>query len=118
LGKSAGDTFDFLIDAENGYGLSDSQSIVPVPVNAFAGENGQYEPELLKVGAVLQMMDQDGNNYEGEIKEVNVDHVLMDFNHPLSDKQLHFIGEVVAVRQATLEELQHGHVHDPGGHHH
>jgi FKBP-type peptidyl-prolyl cis-trans isomerase SlyD len=117
-GKSEGDTFDFFIDAENGYGLSDSKNIVPVPINAFAGENGLYDPELLKIGAVLQMMDQDGNSYEGEIKEVNGDQVLMDFNHPLSDKQLHFKGDVVSVRQATLEELTHGHVHGPGGHHH
>jgi FKBP-type peptidyl-prolyl cis-trans isomerase SlyD len=42
----------------------------------------------------------------------------MDFNHPLAGQELHFTGSVVDVRMATQEELEHGHVHGPGGHHH
>jgi FKBP-type peptidyl-prolyl cis-trans isomerase SlyD len=42
----------------------------------------------------------------------------MDFNHPLADKDLHFVGEIYDVRLATLEEIQHGHAHGAGGHHH
>jgi FKBP-type peptidyl-prolyl cis-trans isomerase SlyD len=42
----------------------------------------------------------------------------MDFNHPLAGKELHFEGEVLDVRSASQEELDHGHVHGPGGHHH
>ena len=44
--------------------------------------------------------------------------VQMDFNHPLAGHDLHFIGEILNVRNATNEELSHGHVHGPGGHHH
>lgn len=117
-GKTIGDTFDFFISAEKGYGLSDSQNVVPVPITVFADDSGKPDPELLKVGNTLPMMDNSGNKYQGVVKEVNEEHVLMDFNHPLSDKELHFTGEVVDVRLATLEELQHGHVHGPGGHHH
>jgi FKBP-type peptidyl-prolyl cis-trans isomerase SlyD len=42
----------------------------------------------------------------------------MDFNHPLAGYDLHFIGEVLDVREASAEEIDHGHVHGPGGHHH
>lgn len=117
-GKAAGSNFDFLISAENGYGLSDAQNIVPVPISVFAGSDGKPDPGLLVVGNTVPMSDNAGNRYEGKIKEVNDDHVVMDFNHPLADRTLHFTGEVINVRLATLEELQHGHVHGPGGHHH
>ena len=117
-GKAAGSAFDFLISAENGYGLSDAQNIVPVPISVFAGSDGKPDPGLLVVGNTVPMSDNAGNRYEGKIKEVNDDNVVMDFNHPLADRTLHFTGEVMNVRLATLEELQHGHVHGPGGHHH
>jgi FKBP-type peptidyl-prolyl cis-trans isomerase SlyD len=42
----------------------------------------------------------------------------MDFNHPLAGKDLHFTGEILSIRNATEEEIAHGHVHGPGGHHH
>jgi FKBP-type peptidyl-prolyl cis-trans isomerase SlyD len=42
----------------------------------------------------------------------------MDFNHELAGKNLHFTGTIVEVREASEEELAHGHVHGPGGHHH
>jgi FKBP-type peptidyl-prolyl cis-trans isomerase SlyD len=42
----------------------------------------------------------------------------MDFNHPLAGKNLHFIGSVLSIRDASAEELDHGHVHGEGGHHH
>jgi FKBP-type peptidyl-prolyl cis-trans isomerase SlyD len=50
--------------------------------------------------------------------EITAEHVKMDFNHPLAGTDLHFKGEVLEVRQATEEELAHGHVHGPHGHQH
>ena len=117
-GKTAGSAFDFLISAERGYGLSDAQNIVPVPISVFVGADGQPDTSLLVIGNTVPMSDNAGNRYQGKIKEVNEDTVVMDFNHPLADRTLHFTGEVIEVRLATLEELQHGHVHGPGGHHH
>ena len=46
------------------------------------------------------------------------DEVTVDGNHPLAGRRLHFDVEIVAVRAATEEEIAHGHVHGPGGHHH
>lgn len=117
-GKSGGDTFDFLIAAEKGYGISDAQNIVPIPITVFSDESGKPDTAVLKVGNILPMSDNSGNKYQGKVKEITADKVIMDFNHPLADQELHFIGEVLDVRLATLEELKHGHVHGPGGHHH
>jgi FKBP-type peptidyl-prolyl cis-trans isomerase SlyD len=64
------------------------------------------------------MSDEHGNHLQGEVKEVTANHVKMDFNHPLADHELHFKGEILDVRSAAPDEISHGHVHGPGGHHH
>ena len=117
-GKTIGDKFDFRLTAEEAYGISDTRNVINVPINAFHGTDGKPDEELLTIGRILTMNDQDGRSFRGEVKEVSDESVTMDFNHPLADKELHFVGEVVNVRLATLEELQHGHVHGPGGHDH
>lgn len=118
LGKSKDDTFDFVISPENGYGISDPQQIVRIPIDAFKNEQGEVDRTMLQVGNVLPMMDQNGQHFNGIVAEVGIDYIVMDFNHPLADKELHFTGHVVEVREATEEEIAHGHVHGPGGHHH
>jgi FKBP-type peptidyl-prolyl cis-trans isomerase SlyD len=66
------------------------------------------------------MVDEIGNEVRGRVVEVNQakGYVKMDFNHPLAGKDLHFEGTVLSVRDATSEELEHGHVHGEGGVHH
>jgi FKBP-type peptidyl-prolyl cis-trans isomerase SlyD len=64
------------------------------------------------------MQDQNGNPMDGKVVEITDETVKMDFNHPLAGEALHFKGTVVEVRAASAEELDHGHVHGPGGHHH
>jgi FKBP-type peptidyl-prolyl cis-trans isomerase SlyD len=72
----------------------------------------------LFAGNFLTLVDQDGNPMRGKVVEAGEEVVIMDFNHPLAGKGLHFTGEVLNVREASEEELAHGHVHGPGGHHH
>ena len=67
---------------------------------------------------MITMQDQNGNPLDGRVLEIHPEKVIMDFNHPLAGKNLHFSGVVIEVREATDEELSHGHVHGPGGHHH
>lgn len=117
-GKKAGDVFDFFIDHKRGYGVRDEQHIVMIPINAFLGEDGKLDEENVKVGVTLPMVDNDGNRLYGNVIEITSEYVKMDFNHPLASKDLHFKGEVLEVRAATEEELAHGHVHGPHGHHH
>lgn len=116
-GKQVGDKFDFRIEAANGYGISEKDYVVKVNKEAFIVD-GKFDDARVKVGEDIAMHDQDGNQLMGRVIEIAMEHVTMDFNHPLADHDLHFVGEVLEVRDATAEELDHGHVHGPGGHHH
>lgn len=118
FGKKAGDAFDFAIKAENAYGVAAEDNIVMIPLNIFADEQGKFDTEYFKVGATVPMSDNEGNRLLGTIREVTEEFIKMDFNHPLSGIDLHFSGEIVEVREATADELDHGHAHGPGGHHH
>ena len=82
--------------------------------NVTAGELDM----LLEEGKILNMQDQHGNPLRGKVTNVGDETVTMDFNHPMAGEDLYFSGEVVGVREATEEELDHGHVHGPGGHEH
>ncbi len=117
-GKKVGDTFDFFIDAANGYGNRHEDHVVMIPVGAFQGEDGKLDDENVKVGVTLPMVDNEGNRMYGQVLEINSEFVKMDFNHPLAGQDLHFAGEVLDVRPATADEIAHGHVHGEHGHHH
>ncbi len=117
-GKQAGDTFDMVISPEEGYGERDPQAVVDLPLDVFKDEQGVVNTEMLVEGNVLPMQHQDGTQLQGRILEVGDQAVKMDFNHMLAGQELHFTGEVIEVREATAEELDHGHVHGPGGHQH
>ena len=117
LGKEAGDTFEVFIDYENGYGDYDESRKVIVPKSAFK-EEGKKNKDILRVGNVIPMKDDQGNQMRGEVLKVDYKGVHMDFNSPLAGLDLFFKGEIVAVRDAEPEELEHGHAHGPGVHHH
>ena len=91
--------------------------IAKIPKEAF-NVDGVFDEERVKEGEELMMNDADGNQLMGFVEEIGEEFVIMDFNHPLADHNLHFVGEVLEVRDATAEELDHGHAHGPGGHHH
>jgi FKBP-type peptidyl-prolyl cis-trans isomerase SlyD len=115
-GLNVGDGFSFQLPAEEGYGMHTDEWIVELPKSVFGGDD--IPADLLQLGAMLPMQDQDGNPMDGEVIEIGDDTVKMDFNHPLAGEALHFTGTILAVRVATAEELDHGHVHGEGGHHH
>lgn len=117
INKKAGDTFDFLVAPVNGYGVTDKDMIARIPKDAF-NVDGIFDEERVVEGEELAMNDEDGNQLMGYVVEVGDEFVIMDFNHPLADNTLHFVGEVLDVRMASEEELDHGQVHGPGGHHH
>jgi len=117
-GKKSGDAFDFLIAAEKGYGVKNDKHIMNVPIDSFKNPDGTLDLNEIRMGNMLTMNDDQGNQLQGKILEVTAVHVRMDFNHPLAGHELHFRGEVLDVRLATTEEISHGHVHGPGGHHH
>lgn len=117
-GKTVGDRFDFSIASANAYGESSDENIVPIPTSVFHGEKGAVDTTQIYVGAVVPMMDNEGNRMRGTVVDMNDEIVKMDFNHPLAGQDLHFSGEVLDVRAATQDEIAHGHAHGPGGHQH
>lgn len=116
-GLREGDTFDFSIDSESGYGTFNADAVVDLPKDIFQVD-GQVDNQLLEVGNFVPMTDNEGNRLRGKVVSVNNNSVRMDFNHPLAGKNMHFKGQIVGVRDATAEEITHGHVHGEGGHHH
>jgi FKBP-type peptidyl-prolyl cis-trans isomerase SlyD len=117
-GKTVGDTVSFKVAPENGYGIHNEQDIVSVPSESFKDAEGNMDTNMIKVGNVLPMMDDQGHQFQGIVVEITEDAVIMDFNHPMAGKELNFTVTVADVRAATAEELEHGHVHGPGGHQH
>jgi len=116
-GKQKGDKFDFRIVSKNGYGDYEKDYVVQIDRASFEID-GKFDDVRVKVGNDVEMSDSEGNPLIGRVKTISDKSVEMDFNHPLAGYDLHFIGEVLDVREATAEELEHGHVHGPGGHHH
>lgn len=116
-GLKSGDTFSFGIKAVDAYGEYDDAAVVDVPKGAFEQE-GKIPDGLLEVGNVLPMQDNNGNHFNGTVAWVGMDSVKLDFNHPMAGIDLWFSGHVESIREAEQSELDHGHVHGPGGHHH
>lgn len=117
VGKQPGDNYDITVQPEDAYGESDPQAIVDLPKDVFKVD-GELQDDLLVEGNVIPLQDQNGSPLQAVVLEVGEDTVKMDFNHMLAGKTLHFKGEIVDVREATAEEINHGHVHGPDGHHH
>lgn len=109
-GLKLNEDFNFELLAGDAYGAVREDAIVDVPLQAFEVD-GQIDRELLKEGASIPMLDQQGNRLNGRIITFNEEIVKMDFNHPLAGNDLHFNGKIVEIREATEDEIQHGHVH-------
>ena len=115
IGLSANDNFEFSISPEDGYGDFDEEALVDFPIEQFKIENGEIPEGMLEIGNFIPFANDEGNKMNGQVKEVFSDYVILDFNHPLAGQTMHFIGSVISVRNATPDELSHGHVHGEGG---
>ncbi len=104
------DKFSFTLAPNEAYGERDEKAIFDLDKKMFEID-GKVEKDLLKVGNVIPMQDNNGNRLDGIILEINDDKVKMDFNPMMAGKTLHFEGDIVDVRDASPEELEHGHVH-------
>jgi FKBP-type peptidyl-prolyl cis-trans isomerase SlyD len=111
-GAQVGDRKQVVIAPAEGYGDHDPSGIQRVPRQAFPADF------LPQVGMELSAQGPDGDEVAFVIQGVEPDAVTIDLNHPLAGKTLHFDVTVREVRAATANELEHGHVHEPGDHHH
>lgn len=110
-GLKSGDSFSFLLPSDDAYGPVLENAIVHVPKNIFEID-GKIDENILQTGNMVPMMDKDGRRLNGKILEIEDEVVKMDFNHPMAGSDLHFTGEVTEIREATEEELAHGHAHN------
>lgn len=106
-GKAVGDTFEVRVSPEEGYGEYNENMVQRVPKDVFMGV------DELEVGMRF-IADTDLGPLPVVITEVDGDEVVVDGNHMLAGQELLFSVEVVATREATLEEIAHGHIHQEG----
>lgn len=111
LGKNAGDAFEVTVAPENGYGDHQEGLVQRVPKKYLR------DADRLKPGMQTRVQTKEGQRMATVLK-VGMSVIDLDMNHPMAGKTLSFAVEVVDVREASSEELAHGHAHAPGGHHH
>jgi FKBP-type peptidyl-prolyl cis-trans isomerase SlyD len=111
LGKLAGEKLDVEVSAEEGYGEHHEFMVQQVPREAFQGVD-DIEP-----GMQFQAQTPQGA-MTVTVTAADEATVTVDGNHPLAGQSLFFAVEIVSVRDASEEEITHGHVHGEGGHHH
>ncbi len=104
-GKKAGDRVVTVVSPAEGYGEYDEELIFPVPRTEFPAD------EELAEGMQFQAHTEEGEQIF-TVKAVSADTVTVDANHPLAGQNLHFDISIVDVREATREELSHGHAHE------
>lgn len=112
MGMKVGDSKDVVIVPADGYGEYDDEAFMNVP-------RGEFPKDMpVEEGMELTVRDDAGQARYARIETVDGDSVTLNFNHPLAGDELHFNVKVVALREPTGEELEHGHVHQGGEHHH
>ena len=111
-GKSAGDKVQVTVSPEEGYGARDERLVQAVPKAAFQGV-----PDI-KPGMQFRTQGQGGTAAVVTVTKVEGEQVTVDGNHMLAGVPLNFDVTIKDVRAATKDEIAHGHVHGPGGHHH
>lgn len=99
-----GESFDFVLEPEEGYGCYEPERVFDVPLEAFT-VGGQLQQDLLEPGTQVPMLLRNGGHIMGTVREVGDSTVRMDFNHELAGKQLHFAGKVEAIDTLTPDEL-------------
>lgn len=110
-GRKAGDAFTVSIAPAEGYGERNDTLTQTLPRSMFHGV------DEIEAGMQFQAQTDQGMQVI-TVTGVTADLVTVDGNHPLAGETLNFDVKVIEVREATREELDHGHVHGPGGHHH
>lgn len=111
-GHSVGEKMQVHVPMNEAYGDRDDTLIEDVPIENFPGIQ-KIEP-----GMKFQTEMDDGSPYVVTVTKVTKKHVTVDGNHPFAGKNLNFDLEIMEVRDASADEIEHGHVHHDDSHHH
>lgn len=102
---TAGDEFDVTVKSDEAFGPYDPEQVAHLEKDIFLVD-GKFDSEMIKKGALVPMMTAEGFRINGLVIDVTDKEVVMDFNHPLAGKDVRFKGKIIAVRDATPEELK------------
>ncbi len=111
-GKKVGDTLKAVVEPAEAYGEHIAEAVQEIPREHFQGVDN------IEVGMQFQAQAENGQPINVLVTAVTDSTVTVDANHPLAGKQLTFDVEIVDIREASKEELEHGHIHGDGGVHH
>ncbi len=101
----AGEAFDFTLSIDEAYGPYVEEAVQKVPRNVFEID-GRLDSRYIYEGAVVPLMNSDGERFNGVIAEIGEKEITVDLNHPFAGKPLHFVGSVTENHVATNEEIQ------------
>jgi len=104
-GMKTGDSCEVSVKPEDAYGVHHPEAIQDIPMKDLQGIDS------LMVGMELQSQDEQGNPFIVRVKTINKETVTVDANHPLAGETLHFSVSIESIREASKDELAHGHVH-------
>lgn len=113
-GKQAGDSFDITANPEEAFGPYSQEDIYRIPRENMMVD-GKFDEEMFAPGEVIPLRMADGFRVDGVVLELTPTDVVLDLNHPLAMDKVHFVGEVLLVREPTAEELNPRHCCCGGG---
>ena len=106
-GLTIDDSFDFILSVEEAYGKSNPLNILKIANEDFNRASDTPE-DYIEIGNLVHLVDDGGLDHNGKIIAITNEYIQVDFNHAMVDKNLHFKGNVLAIRPATIEELIKG----------
>ena len=110
-GKKVGDNLDITLEPDDAFGEYDEELVQMEPASAFPSDK-------LELGMQFEGEDASGDVVLYTVTEIADGKVVVDGNHPWAGERLHFKCAITGIRPATKEEIEHGHIHGEGGHHH
>ncbi|MBK8491522.1 MAG: FKBP-type peptidyl-prolyl cis-trans isomerase [Saprospirales bacterium] len=113
-GLKVGEPFAFSLTPEDAYGDTNEENIVDIPMENFKIE-GEVPENVLVEGNFITLMDNYGQEHLGKVVTYTDEFARIDFNHVMAGKVLHFEGNILQIRKASSEELEHQHHHPQEG---
>ena len=109
-----GESFDFTLAPDRAYGEYVDERVVDLDKQLFFVD-GKFDSDHIQVGSVVPLQNDNGDRFMGSVVEIGDDKVTIDLNHPLAGENLHFVGEIVEVRDVDPKELEAIRHHGCGG---
>lgn len=105
LNLKAGDKFDFTAEPDKAFGPYSEEEIYTIPRENMTVD-GKFDESMFEPGALIPLMTPDGYRIDGTVVKLTPEAVVLDLNHPLAKDAVHYVGEVLLVREPSQEELQ------------